>query len=210
MFKELKHIKDVRYEFNSVTAFVVDNDETGERYRAIAFDCDRCGKAFVGPKVVAYAAGEACVGTETERECKCVYCVDCAFKKYPGTHVAMTWGSEAEMIVENYIVISDDRRNCCEPYDCMHHEGCGEEENGIVYRCGACSDYGDAWKEITDNKLEYCYSTIAASVEDSRSEMETFLHRQRRQDARDLEVVGDYAGANRLMGVDAFGFDLED
>jgi hypothetical protein len=44
----------------------------------------------------------------------------------------------------DHIEVSSEKRNCCEPYDCMHHEMCGEESYG---ECSTCKAEGATWWE---------------------------------------------------------------
>ena len=44
----------------------------------------------------------------------------------------------------DHIEVSSAKRMCCEPYDCMHHEMCGEEWYG---ECGTCKAEGETWRE---------------------------------------------------------------
>jgi hypothetical protein len=44
-----------------------------------------------------------------------------------------------------YTMLATRKSTCCEPYDCMHHELCGEEWYGS---CGLCVDIEAAYNEL--------------------------------------------------------------
>lgn len=44
-----------------------------------------------------------------------------------------------------YEEISASKRMCCDPYDCMHHEQCGEDWYGY---CGTCTAQGVAYRDL--------------------------------------------------------------
>jgi len=44
-----------------------------------------------------------------------------------------------------YTMLATRKSTCCEPYDCMHHELCGEEWYGL---CGLCEDISAAYNEL--------------------------------------------------------------
>ena len=47
----------------------------------------------------------------------------------------------AYRLMEDYVALVIARRNCCEPYDCMHHEQC-DSEYGY---CSMCEEQGRAY-----------------------------------------------------------------
>jgi hypothetical protein len=37
------------------------------------------------------------------------------------------------------------KRICCDPYDCMHHESCGDYDDGTQIYCGTCEEIQNLW-----------------------------------------------------------------
>lgn len=102
---------------------------------------------------------------------------------------------EADMLMDE-VESEENRQECCFPYDCMHHEACGEG-----YPCGSCKR--GAERRAVVNKildkfpLGYQYATALTRM----GEQQIIAHKL--QDAKDLEAVGDYRGAARLLGDDS-------
>lgn len=46
-----------------------------------------------------------------------------------------TEAMSVQELARELTVINIERRICCSPYDCMHHEACGDESYGY---CGSC------------------------------------------------------------------------
>ena len=83
----------------------------------------------------------------------------------------------------------DQRRNCCEPYDCMHHEQCCEE----CWYCGSCK-YGAELSRMTKSVPPVIWMLAEEyALEDARQVVAHEL-----QTIKDLEAVGDYAAAQRI------------
>ena len=93
----------------------------------------------------------------------------------------------------NYVESRDDRQECCFPYDCMHHEQCGEDG----WYCGSCKLAQKLWQAV--DKIEekfpeaYQYATALTRM----GEADLVAHQL--QTIKDLEAVGDYAAAQRLF-----------
>lgn len=83
------------------------------------------------------------------------------------------------------------RMACCEPYDCMCHETCGEEYGGY---CGYCK-HGAELRKATKGIPAIVWSLVREIVEEDR--MAILKHEL--QTIRDLEAVGDYAAAERIL-----------
>ena len=82
------------------------------------------------------------------------------------------------------------RQACCEPYDCMCHEQCSEEYG----YCGSCKEGAGLW-ESAGSHAPIVWTLAREIVEDEAQavvdyELETI---------RQLEAVGDYAAAERMM-----------
>ena len=87
----------------------------------------------------------------------------------------------------------DAKRQCCAPYDCMCHEQC----DGVGNECHRCATLSGL-RKMTDGNGGGLYWYALALVEVGEDDMrrEQFAH------ARDLESVGDYAAAERLLGAE--------
>lgn len=80
------------------------------------------------------------------------------------------------------------RRNCCEPYDCMCHEMCGE----FGY-CGGCK-YGMELTRITSSVSPLVWRLADEMHLENQRQVVTY----ELQTMKDLESVGDYAAAQRI------------
>lgn len=98
---------------------------------------------------------------------------------------------EADLLMD-HVEAQENRRECCFPYDCMHHEQCGDG-----YPCGACQR-GQARWEVVEKVLEkfpegYQYATALTRIGDA------YAVAYQLQTVKDLEAMGDYAAAERIM-----------
>ena len=85
------------------------------------------------------------------------------------------------------------RMNCCAPYDCMCHEQC----DGEGAECGSCA-YGRTLAAKIDDVNGYQYDFARALHEVDEDD----IRRYRMDHARELESIGDYAAAERLLGAE--------
>lgn len=92
-------------------------------------------------------------------------------------------------LVEN----EDRRRECCMPYDCMHHEQC----EGAGNECHGCATQRGL-RRMTDRVSGDMYWYAVALLEVSGND----IRREQLDHARDLESIGDYAAAERLLGAE--------
>ena len=99
--------------------------------------------------------------------------------------------SKRDLAVE-YVQASQRKSACCMPYDCMCHEMCGEP--GVGY-CGTCKHLQDLDRAI--GGVSWVIWECARYLVDQG---ERQVISERLDHARDLEAVGDYAGAARLLG----------
>jgi hypothetical protein len=102
------------------------------------------------------------------------------------------WGALSEdtrdMMLE-LIAMQVRRAECCEPYDCMHHEMCGSD--GMCSGCEAAEQLALATREVPAIAW-----SIAREVDDE-SRKEVIRHEL--DTIRQLEAVGDFASAERIM-----------
>ena len=102
---------------------------------------------------------------------------------------------EADTLMD-HVESQENRQECCFPYDCMHHEACAEG-----YPCGSCKRGAERWaivnKVLEKFPLGYQYATALTRMGEAE------INSRRLQDAKDLEAVGDFAAAARLMGDDS-------
>jgi len=91
------------------------------------------------------------------------------------------------------VEFEDAKRQCCAPYDCMCHEQC----DGVGNECHKCATLRGL-RRMTDDidGGMYWYAMAMVEVGDDDIRREQFAH------ARDLESVGDYAAAERLLGAE--------
>ena len=85
------------------------------------------------------------------------------------------------------------RRICCDPYDCMCHEMCGEEL-GYCYQCNLMVDLLAKVRHLTAEDWQL--------AEAAKERNEKDLNAYRLETARELESIGDYLGADRVLGYD--------
>ncbi len=84
----------------------------------------------------------------------------------------------------------DRRAACCEPYDCMCHEQCNEEYG----YCNGCKEGAGLWKLAGEHAP--IVWTLAREIVDDEAQTVVDYELQM---IRELEAVGDYAAAERLM-----------
>ena len=101
---------------------------------------------------------------------------------------------EADLLMD-HVEAQENRQECCFPYDCMHHESCGDG-----YPCGSCKRGAARWA-VVGKVLEkfpegYQYATALTRLGDAQ------VAAYELQNIKDLEAVGDYAAANRLFSGD--------
>lgn len=99
--------------------------------------------------------------------------------------------NEMEVALE-VLDLEEQRRMCCEPYDCMHHELCGEEQ-GYCYRCERMIILLAQVRHLTADDWK-----LAEAAKDKN---EADLNAYRLETARELESIGDYLGADRVLGL---------
>lgn len=100
--------------------------------------------------------------------------------------------NEMDLAVQ-VLEVEEQKRLCCEPYDCMHHELCGEDL-GYCYQC-----------ELMVNLLAQVRHLTAEDwklAEAAKEGNERALDRYRLETARELESIGDYLGADRVLGLE--------
>ena len=93
----------------------------------------------------------------------------------------------------DYLDLMDERAGCCYPYDCMHHEQCGEDN----WYCGRCQERQEANRRIPEKYQRVDFWEYARKVH--REESQTVL-RDLLDHAKELESIGDHRGAARLLG----------
>lgn len=101
-----------------------------------------------------------------------------------------------------YLYLTDKKSECCYPYDCMHHEQCGDDDGsgGAVY-CGLCTDIQEVNRMIPQKYQRADVWEYARRVK--RNEIQD-IYRDREDHAKMLESVGDYRAAARLRGDEEF------
>ena len=97
--------------------------------------------------------------------------------------------TDMQETVMEYVNEKFRRQNCCEPFDCMHHEMCS-----LPGLCSACQ-YQEELAIATREVPALVWSIARESWKDnadqvSRHELETI---------RQLEAVGDFASAEKIM-----------
>ena len=93
----------------------------------------------------------------------------------------------------DYLDLQDERAGCCYPYDCMHHEQCGEE-NGFCY---ACTKRQEASQKIPEKYQRADFWEYARKIHRDKT---VGIIQELLDHAKELESIGDYRGAARLLG----------
>jgi hypothetical protein len=91
------------------------------------------------------------------------------------------------------IELDEERSSCCMPYDCMHHEECGEDG----WFCDNCTYRGKLIRAIKHES-----PLLWQEARRILREREVDLARDIRERAKELESIGDFAAADRLFGSD--------
>lgn len=99
----------------------------------------------------------------------------------------------------DFLELEEDRRVCCDPYDCMCHELCSMEDD-VSNKCFSCQ----LMAGLLD-KLRHFTAEEWRFAEEAKKSRDNDLNAYRREIARDLESVGDYLGADRVFGYDEEG-----
>ena len=97
---------------------------------------------------------------------------------------------ERQQACIDLIEAQQDRSMCCEPYDCMHHEQCGEEG----WYCGSCQEGQEIRMRVGD-----VHPIVWDFVREIVEENEQAVFTQERAMIRDLEAVGDHAAVDRIL-----------
>lgn len=89
----------------------------------------------------------------------------------------------------------EDRAGCCEPYDCMHHEQCGEDDGkGGYWYCGSCKERQRLYA-ATDGVPALVWSLAREMASEQSQQVIAY----QLETIRQLEAVGDFAAAERMM-----------
>ena len=99
---------------------------------------------------------------------------------------------EADLLMD-HVESQQNRQECCFPYDCMHHEMCGDESYGY---CGDCQRRAARWEVVSKVLGKFPLGYQYAEALTRMGEQEVIA--QQLQNIKDLESVGDYAGAQRI------------